>query len=252
LDLTISTRGRVFLRGRGIDAEVEGTIGLGGNLRTPQVRGGFELRRGTFTVAGQTLDFTSGKVTFDGMSIQNRIDPALDLAAQTISGGITATLAVTGYASAPRIELSSVPQLPQDEILARIFFRRSTTQLTPVQLVQLAQTALSLASGDTRFDPLRSLERGLGLSRLTIGSREAAGQATPETTIEAGTYVLRNVYVGARQSLGSGTQAEVQINLTDKLKLLGTVNTGANANVTQGSKQRETGSSIGLSYEFEY
>jgi hypothetical protein len=44
----------------------------------------------------------------------------------------------------------------------------------------------------------------------------------------------------------------VQVELADRLKLFGTVNTGTNAAVTQGAKQRESGSSIGLSYEFEY
>src|SRR5687767_1396023 len=46
--------------------------------------------------------------------------------------------------------------------------------------------------------------------------------------------------------------AAVPVLLTDRLKAVGTVNAGANAAVTQGSKQQETGSSIGLSYEFEY
>jgi hypothetical protein len=44
----------------------------------------------------------------------------------------------------------------------------------------------------------------------------------------------------------------VQVDLTDRLKAVGTVSTGANAAVTQGAKQRETGSSIGLTYQFEY
>ena len=44
----------------------------------------------------------------------------------------------------------------------------------------------------------------------------------------------------------------MQVDLTDKLKVVGTVNTGASATVTQGAKQRESGSSIGLSYQFEY
>jgi len=44
----------------------------------------------------------------------------------------------------------------------------------------------------------------------------------------------------------------VQVELADRLKLVGTVNTGSNAAVTQGAKQSESGTSVGLSYEFEY
>jgi translocation and assembly module TamB len=247
-DLTISTRGRVFVRGRGIEAELEGTTGIRGSGATPEITGGFELRRGTFTVASRTFVLTTGRVSFDGVSIRNRIDPTLNLAAESSSGGVTAKIAITGYASAPRIELSSTPTMPPDEILARMLFQRAAAQLSPLQLAQLAETAVSLARGGSGFDPLGSLRRRLGLSRLSVGSTgETAG-----TTVEAGTYVLRNVYIGAKQGLEGGTQAEVQVDLTDRLKVVGTASASPNAAVTQGSKQRETGSSVGLSYEFEY
>ena len=248
-DLTISTRGRVFVRGRGLEAELEGTTVIRGTATGPQISGGFELRRGTFTVASRSFALTTGRVAFDGVSIRNRIDPTLDFAAENTSSGITAKIAITGYASAPRIELSSTPTMPADEILARMLFQRSAAQLTPIQLAQLAETAVSLASGGSGFDPLGSLRRGLGLSRLSVGS---AGEDMSGTTVEAGTYVLRNVYIGAKQGLEGGTQAEVQVDLTDRLKAVGTVNAGNNAAITQGAKQRETGSSIGLTYEFEY
>jgi translocation and assembly module TamB len=213
------------------------------------VTGGFDLRRGTFTVASRMFVFTSGRVGFDGTSIGDRIDPTLDLAAEMTQAGITASLTVTGYASEPRIMLSSTPMMPQDEILARMLFQRSAAQLSPLELAQLAETAISLASGGSGFDPLGSLGRSLGLNRLSIGS---TGGPMPETTVEAGRYVLGNVYVGAKQGLEGGTQAEVQVQLRNRLKIVGTVNTGGNAAVTQGAKQRESGSSIGLSYEFEY
>jgi translocation and assembly module TamB len=248
-DLAISTRGRVFVRGRGLEAELEGTTTIRGSGAGPQISGGFTLRRGTFTVASRTFVLTTGRVAFDGVSIRNRIDPTLDFAAENTSGGITARIAITGYASTPRIELSSTPTMPPDEILARMLFQRSAAQLTPIQLAQLAETAVSLASGGSGFDPLGSVRRRLGLSRLSLGS---AGKDASGTTVEAGTYVLRNVYLGARQGLEGGTQAEVQVDLTDRLKVVGSVSAGANAAVTQGSKQRETGSSVGLSYEFEY
>jgi translocation and assembly module TamB len=251
-DLTINTPGRITVRGRGVEAEVNGTTGIRGSANAPLITGGFELRRGTFTIASRTFTLTTGRVSFDGFSIRNRIDPTLDLAAETSSGGITARLAVTGYASAPRIELSSTPTMQPDEILARMLFQQSASQLSALQLAQLAQTAVALTSGGSGFNPLGSLRRGLGLSRLNVSSMEDTMTGTMSTTVEAGTYVFRNVYVGAKQGLEGGTQAEVQVELANRLKLFGTVNTGTNAAVTQGAKQRESGSSIGLSYEFEY
>ena len=49
------------------------------------------MNRGTFSAAGQTLQFTSGQVRFDGTGLRGRLDPLLDFVAQTVSGGVTAT-----------------------------------------------------------------------------------------------------------------------------------------------------------------
>jgi translocation and assembly module TamB len=139
--------------------------------------------------------------------------------------------------------------MPADEILARVLFQQSTTQLSVGQLAQLAQVAVSLTSGGSGFDPLGSIKRQLGLSRLSVGG---GGEDISGTTVEAGKYVFRDVYVGAKQGLEGGTQAEVQVDLTNRLKVVGTLNSGVSTTVTQGAKQRETGSSLGLSYQFEY
>ena len=253
LDIAVATSGPIFVRGRGIDADMGGDLHIGGTTAAPFATGGFTMNRGTVTLAGQTLTFTSGKLGFDGAGMKNRIDPALDLAAQTSSGGVTATLAVTGHASAPKIVLSSTPSLPQDEVLARLFFQQSAKQLTPLQLAQIAQAIASLGGIGTGFDPLGALRRGLKLDRLSVGSSTggASGSAS-ETTVEGGKYVARNIYVGARQSLSGTAQVQVQIDLTKQLKAQATVGTGTNATATKGSAAQDNGSSVGLSYEFEY
>lgn len=208
------------------------------------------MRRGTLTLAGQVLNFTTGKITFDGTGVRGRMDPALDFVASQTSGGVTATLTVGGYASMPKIALSSAPQLPQDEILARLLFQQSAKQLSPLQLAEGAQALASMAGIGSGFSPFASLRSGLGLDRLSVGS--GAGP-TSGTTVEAGKYISHNVYVGARQGVSGGTQAQVQIDLTKNLKAQATVSTSASAAATQGSTAaQDNGSSIGLSYQFDY
>jgi translocation and assembly module TamB len=252
LDLTIRSPGRFFVRGRGLEAELQGETRIGGTGSEPVIDGGLTMRRGTLELAGQTIVLTAGKVTFDGAGLRNRIDPTLDFAAETASGGVTAKLEVTGYASAPRIQLSSTPPLPQDEILARLLFRQSVKELSPFQLAEIAQAAASLSGLGSGFNPLASVRRSLGLDRLSVGSATNSAGTGTQTTIEAGKYIAPNVYVGAKQGLANTTQAEAQIDLTDNLKAKATVNIGTNATVTQGSAQQELGSSVGLSYQFEY
>lgn len=250
LDLAVRTAGPMILRGRGIDADLGGNIHIGGTAQSPRMDGGFEMRRGTLTLAGQTLDFNAGKITFDGTGVRGRMDPALDFTASQTSGGVTATLAVTGYASSPRISLSSSPSLPQDEIVARLLFQQSATRLSPWQLAEGAQALASMAGLGSGFSPLTSIRGGLGLDRFAVGSDSGSGN---NTTIEAGKYVSRNVYVGARQGVSGGTRAQVQVDLTRNLKAQATISSGVDATVTQGAAAaQDRGSSIGLSYQFDY
>ncbi|MEP6830941.1 MAG: translocation/assembly module TamB domain-containing protein, partial [Rhizomicrobium sp.] len=201
------------------------------------------------TVAGQVLDFTTGKVSFDGGGVRSRLDPTLNFVAETTSGGVTATLTVSGYASAPKITLSSSPQLPQDEVLAHLLFQQSSKQLTPLQLAQIAQALASLSGISNGFDPVASIRGGLGLDRLAVSGGSGI---TTGTTVEAGKYVSRNIYVGAKQGLSGGTQAQVQIDITRNLKAQATISAGTSAAATQGAAAQDTGGTLGLSYQFEY
>ena len=243
LDLAVRVPRAVFVRGRGVDAELSGELRIRGNSAAPQVAGGLEMRRGTISVAGTTLTFTRGKVGFDGTGITGRIDPTLDFAADSTAGGVVATLGITGYASRPVIKLTSVPDLPQDEVLAVLLFKRSAKELGPFQLASIAAAVADLTGvGGGVGNPLERVRRGLGLDRLSVGGGTAGGTgAGSGPSLEAGRYVGNGVYVGAKQgTTGGQTQATVQIDITKGLKVETDVGTG------QGGNQ------VGLTYQFEY
>jgi translocation and assembly module TamB len=246
LALNIDAPEQVFVRGHGLDAEMGGKLKIGGTAATPTIDGGFDLRRGTFSLAGQTLKFTSGKVAFGGASLAGKLDPTLDFIAQSTSGALTATLTVTGYADAPKLQLSSTPELPPDEILGQLLFGQSTQQLSPFQLAGVAQAAASFG-GVGGSDPLASVRGGLGLDRLSVSAGSGSGGAT----VEAGKYVANGVYVGAKQGSSGGSQAQVQIDLTKHFKVQTTLGTGGTP-ATGITPENDPGSSIGLTYGFEY
>jgi translocation and assembly module TamB len=103
------------------------------------------------------------------------------------------------------------------------------------------------------FNPLGAVRRTLGLDRLSVGSAQGGATGTEsQTTVEAGRYVARNVYVGVRQNLAGGTQTQVQVDITRRLKAQATLSTGAGAVTAQGNALRDNGSSVGLSYQFQY
>jgi translocation and assembly module TamB len=261
LDLTVSAPRAVFVRGHGLDAEVGGQLRIGGTSADPGISGGFDLRNGTVNLAGATLTFSSGRVGFNGSGVKKKIVPTLDFTADNTSGGVKATLNVGGYADAPTITLSSIPEMPQDEILSRLLFGVSVTQLSSLQLAQIGAALATMGGvgGGGHFNPINAVQRKLGLDRLAIGGGSSnagavtggAGETSNAATIEAGRYVSRRVYIGGKQSTNGSTQAQVQIDLTKSLKLQTTLGTGGGT-VQGATPQNDPGSSIGITYGFEY
>jgi translocation and assembly module TamB len=243
LNLTLSAPQQVFIRGRGLNAELGGTIHIHGTATKPIPDGGLQLRQGTLSVIGTTLNFTEGSIDFSGAGITN---PSIHFVATSTTATIVATLTVSGSARDPKITLSSVPDMPQDEILSQLLFNTSTSKLSPLQLAQIAAALASLSGATSGFDPLERLRTTFGLDRLSVGS-----DSSGNPTLQAGRYLARGVYVGAQQSAtGSGTQATVQIDLAKGLKLQTTAGSGSSS--ATGSTSNADAASVGITYQFEY
>jgi translocation and assembly module TamB len=255
LDLRMHAPREVLVQGRGLNAELGGDLHLGGTSEEPRIEGGFELMRGTFALSGSTLTFTKGEVSFNGVGLRGRIDPTLDFLAQSTVADSTATLHITGLADAPQFELSSTPPLPQDEILARLLFGESAAQLTTLQVAEIGVALASLSGvGGGGPNPLVKVQKALGLDRLSVGSASNAstgGSQSSGTSVEAGRYVSSRVFVGAKQSTTGFSQVEVDVDLSKHLKLQTRLGNGTAT--TQGTTpENDPGSSLGLTYQFEY
>src|SRR4030095_1392430 len=143
------------------------------------------------------------------------------------------------------ITLTSTPELPQDEVLARLLFGVSVKQLTALQIAQIGAALATLTGVGGGVNPLMAVQKSLGLDRLSVG-----GTSTGGASVEAGRYVAERVYVGAKQTTTGATQAQVQVDLTKHLKLQATLGTGGTAQGT--TPENDPGSSVGLSYQLDY
>ena len=254
LNITVDAPRQILVKGRGLDAELGGELRIRGTADSPTVGGAFELQRGFFTLASSKLTFSNGSVTFSGAGLKNKIDPTLDFTASTQVVDVTATVRITGLADAPKIELSSTPDLPQDEILARLLFGQAASTLTALQVVQIG-AALASMGGGGGLNPVAKIQKALGLDRLSVGSATTTtatgAQQTNGASIEAGRYVSSRVFVAVKESTTGASQLAVDVDLTKHLKLqtkLGNGNTSA-----QGTTpENDPGSSVGLAYQFEY
>ncbi|WP_338331484.1 translocation/assembly module TamB domain-containing protein [Acetobacter sp. LMG 32666] len=249
LDLKLTSPGKFFVRGHGLDAEMAGRLMVTGTAQAPVVTGGFDLKRGNFDLAGISLNFTKGRVGFNGSGVGHQLDPTLDFQADRAVEGQTAMLKVGGYASAPKISFDSMPALPQDQVLAMLLFGTDARSLSSTQMIEVG-TALATLTGLTTFDPMGTLRKTLHLDRLTVGGGSGVGNGG--TSVEAGKYVMKGVYVGAKQATsGSGTQAQVQVDLTNHLKLNTTVGTGGSVTGFT-TPENDPGSSVGLLWQYRY
>jgi len=231
LDVTVTTAQPIFVRGRGIEAELGGDVTLGGTLAAPIPSGGLTLRRGTLDVLARRLTFQRGTISFANGTLQ----PVLDLTAETRTRSATITVKVQGTPASPEITFSSVPELPPDEVLSRLLFDRATSNLSPFEIAQLAQAVAQLTGVSSGPDVLDKIRGALGLDRLGV-TTDAQGRAA----VEAGRYVAPGVFLGVRQGAQGQTGVAVELELTPRLRLEGQTATGP------------AGDRIGLSYEFEY
>ena len=254
LNVAVHAPDQILVQGRGLEARMRGDLQIGGTTDSPLVSGGFDLERGTFSLATGRLNFTEGHVSFNGAGLQNKIDPTLDFTAQTSIGDTTATMTITGLADAPVFDFSSNPSKPQDEIMALLLFGAPTQQLTPLQLAQVgaALASMSGVGGSNSLNPLVKIQKSLGLDRLSIGAGTTNAQTGQDSgaSIEAGRYVSKRVYIEAKQSTAGTSQVEADVDLTKHLRLQTRLGNGT---AVQGTTpDNDPGTSVGLIYRFEY
>jgi len=210
LDLTLEAPGRVFVRGRGLDAELGGRLHLAGTTRDTIPSGAFTLIRGRMDLLGSRFTLTDGAASLQGSFI-----PQLRLIASTDSGGVVTSIILEGPADGPEIRFESVPQLPQDEVLARLIFGRALASLSPFQAAQLAMSVATL-TGRSESNFLDRTRTALGLDDLDV-STDADGN----TALRAGRYIGERVYADVGVNSAGRSEVRLQLELSPSLTLRG-------------------------------
>ncbi|RXF76170.1 translocation/assembly module TamB, partial [Desulfovibrio sp. DS-1] len=243
LDLRIVAPQRFFIRGRGLDSEWRGDLRVAGAAASPALTGTLSPVRGRFDLLAKPFSLSRGNITFTGEQPPN---PALDLDLTNEGSAVTAVAHVGGTARRPALALSSTPPLPQDEVMSYVLFGKPLTELSRFEALQAANALRTLSGAGGDFDVLTSVRRTLGVDVLRVGSSDPARQRTTTAprdpslsrtssmpgasasgeqarpTLEAGKYLLDNVYVGVEQGTEAGaTGARVEVELLPRLNLEG-------------------------------
>ncbi|MBJ3761615.1 translocation/assembly module TamB domain-containing protein [Maribius pontilimi] len=200
LDLLISAPNRIFVRGRGLDAELGGRLQLGGTTANVIPSGQFDLIRGRLDLLGKRLVLTDGRV-----SLQGNFSPFIRLVAETDAGDVTVRIVIEGDALSPDINFLSDPDLPEDEVLSRLLFGRSIDDISPLQAAQLASAVATLA-GRGGDGVIANLRQKTGLDDLDVTTDEDGNVG-----LRAGKYLSENLYTDV--TVGADGEAEINLNL---------------------------------------
>jgi len=228
LDVVINAPNQIFVRGRGLDTELGGRLRLTGPVTDIKPVGAFDMIRGRIGILGQRITFDEGNVTLVG-----DLNPQLNFVARSEGNEITAIVTVTGTVDNLDIKFSSTPELPQDEVLAQLIFKRSIGELSAFQIAQLAAAAAELAGGSNN-SLMNKLRAGTGLDDLDVVTDDKG-----QTAVRAGRYIRDNIYLGVEAGSGGSTKGTVNLDITRNLK-------------AKGSLGAEGDSSGGIFYEKDY
>ncbi len=212
-------RNGIKVDGMGLDSEWSADVRLRGTTDDPRIGGMARIvpRQGFYSFAGTRFDITRGVIDFDQDAPP---DPRIDLLAETKVTNLSVRVAVTGRASQPEISFTSTPSLPEEEVLARLLFGGSISNLSATDALQLGAALASLRGG-SGMDPINKLRQAVGLDRLRIVPADPA--LDRGTALALGKRFGRRFYAEIITDGRGYNATEVEFRITSWLALLASV-----------------------------
>lgn len=228
LDLVINAPNQVFVRGRGVDAELGGSLRVQGTTRNAIPIGFLELIRGRVDLLGRRFDLTEGLVELQGSLI-----PVIRLVAETEQDGITTRIIIDGEVRDPEITFESSPELPEEEVLSQLLFGRGLANISPLQAAQLAN-AIAVLAGRGGEGIIGNLRNQVGLDDLDLATDDDGN-----VQVRAGKYLSDNLYTDVAVGADGKSSLNLNLDVTDSLTARGSVGT-------------EGDSTLGIYFERDY
>jgi translocation and assembly module TamB len=214
LDLRLRAPEKLYVSGMGLESEWNADLHMTGTSAAPKLTGEVELVRGTLGFAGRSFTLDEGRIGFTGPAF----DPTLDIAASDEVDDVIVNVNVGGRAMSPQITFASSPALPQDEILSRILFGSSVSNISTLQAVQLAASLNALRGSGGGLNPLGTLRSATGVDRLRIlGPDEDTGRGT---ALAAGQYLTDDIYIELITDTRGFTATQLEVSVLPWLSVL--------------------------------
>ena len=218
--MAVNAPNRIFVRGRGLDAELGGGLRLTGSTNQIISAGRFDLIRGRLDILGKRFELREGSARFQGDFV-----PFLRFVSATDTANGEVRVVVEGPADAPEVTFESTPDAPQDEVLAQLLFGRNISEISAFQALQLASAVATLA-GRGGNGIIGNLRDGFGLDDLDVTTTDSGA-----TALRLGKYISDNIYTDVTAASDGTADVSLNIDITDSLKARGTLASDGNTSI---------------------
>jgi len=183
-DVSIAVDKDARITGLGLDSEWGGTMHIGGQNTNAVLSGSIEAMQGKLNFANKVFDLTKGTVDFKGDLLQSELSVTASYETQSM----IAQIILKGTIDSPKVYLQSNPIMAEKEILSWLIFNKSSSEITPVQGLQLAQVLLKLKSGNNDPDIIDTIKGQFGIDRIDFGAPATVGpsQTSQSAPIQTG------------------------------------------------------------------
>lgn len=216
LDVEMDFPGRCFVRGPVVDSEWRGNLRASGTVARPVLNGSMTAVRGHAGLLATRFTLENSTISWNG-ELGN---PYLGVRGASTAGDTAVSLAVTGPVNDTRLELSSTPPMPQDEILSQLLFRRNLSRISPVQAVQLGRVARMFSGKMSAMDLMTGFMRLPGVDMFDIRTGEQADEAV----VGAGKYINERIYIEVEQGTAADSgKVSAEVGVTPNISVKGDV-----------------------------
>ena len=215
--MTVRAPGHIAVNGHGLESEWQAGLRVRGALNDPLVIGSVRSVRGQFDLLSKLFTLRPSTISFNGGAVSN---PLLDVTLRYEVPEITADVRVSGSVRRMKLDLSSTPSLPQEEIISRVMFGRGSSELGRFESLRLAAAVARLAGFGSGGLGVLDLGRAvLGVDVLRINSATDKESGDEESSLEVGKFIGEKIYLGVEQGLEPDSTAVImELELTPHSK----------------------------------
>lgn len=196
-DLTVQTRDKFEVKGRGLQSEWGGVVRLGGTSRAPTLTGTNAIKKGYAMLLGRRFTIDRGQIIFTG---EVPPDPRLNIEASTRVSDVVVRIIVSGTTAKPKLTLASDPALPDEDIMSMILFGKSTETMSPWQAIALAN-GLRVLSGQGG-DLVAVLDAGQNVLQLDQIDVKQDEKGEGFSSLSVGKYIGSRLYIEGEKGMG--------------------------------------------------